>query len=54
MTRQQRPDGHAYGSRGVGPLYASDARALRRGQYAQPPSPWRPRLSSDRLSGGGY
>ena len=40
---------HAYGSRGVCPLYASDARALRRGQYAQPPSPWRPRLSSDRL-----
>ena len=33
----------------VCPLYASDACALRCGQYVQPPSAWSPRLSSDRL-----
>jgi hypothetical protein len=32
-TRQERPDCHAYSSRGVCPLYTGDARALHGGQY---------------------
>ena len=40
------PTADAHGGRGVCPLYAGDARTLRRGQCARPPSPWRPGLSS--------
>jgi hypothetical protein len=48
-TRQHRADCHAHGSRGVCPLYASDARALYSGRYSGPPSPRSPRLSSAHL-----